>query len=254
MDTKGYHSLASSKDYGPKKTNEIYALRDACETQYMIIKSMEGFDVTRVHSDPAIKSKFALCFISSIIRAGIMKACKECDYETAKMIKEIDRIQLLLRPDDRYHPIRNYTARQKSLLAVFGITPETFNEIADDVSFRNKTVIKSQERKINIGNESKANDKDENREEKKEESKKRGRGRPKGSLNKKTLERMEQEKDNPPRSKRGRGRTKGSLNQKTLERIEKEKYEPPKHKRKPGRPKRSLNKKTLEKMRKEGKL
>ena len=59
-------------------------------------------------------------------------------------------------------------------------------------------------------------------------SEKRGRGRPKGSKNRKTLQREEEERsrrraaglpeEEPPRPKRGRGRPKGSRNRKTLER------------------------------------
>lgn len=257
MDTKGYHSLAASKDLGAEKVHEIYGLRDASETQYMILKTMEGFDVTRVHSDPSIQSKFALCFIASIIRSEIMSACKKCQYDTARMIKEIDRIQLLLRPDDRYHPIKNYTLRQKTLLEQFGISPSAFEQIADDLSSRNTSAIKSQERKIESTLDTYQAREQENdstqTETTKTETKKR-RGRPKGSLNKKTLERMEREKDNPPVPKRKRGRPKGSLNKKTIERLSKEGNTEQKPKRKPGRPKGSLNKKTIERMRREGRL
>lgn len=44
------------------------------------------------------------------------------------------------------------------------------------------------------------------------------RGRPKGSKNKATLQRLAEEAKNPPKSKRGPGRPKGSKNKKTLER------------------------------------
>ena len=52
-------------------------------------------------------------------------------------------------------------------------------------------------------------------------STKRGRGRPKGSKNKKTLEREAAMANQPQQIKRGRGRPKGSKNKKTLEREEK---------------------------------
>ena len=62
--------------------------------------------------------------------------------------------------------------------------------------------------------------------------KKKG-GRPKGSLNKKTIARMEQEakdaaeraaRGEPPRQKGKRGRPKGSLNKKTIERMQREQH------------------------------
>ena len=78
---------------------------------------------------------------------------------------------------------------------------------------------------------------------------KRGPGRPKGSKNKKTLEREAQaraEGTTEAKPKRGPGRPKGSKNKKTLQReaelkaAHEAKYPP---KRKPGRPKGSKNKK-----------
>ena len=67
---------------------------------------------------------------------------------------------------------------------------------------------------------------------------KRKPGRPKGSKNKKTLEREEIEKTLPTKPKRGRGRPKGSRNKKTIER---ERLEQTTKKRGRGRPKGSKN-------------
>ncbi|MCR5260119.1 MAG: hypothetical protein K6E40_18495, partial [Desulfovibrio sp.] len=93
---------------------------------------------------------------------------------------------------------------------------------------------------------------------------KRGAGRPKGSKNKKTLEREAQERieeeakkraEEEAKPKRGAGRPKGAKNKKTLEREAQERIEEEARKRaeeeaKPkrgaGRPKGSKNKKTLE--------
>lgn len=249
MDEKGYYSIASSEAFGAEETNGIYHLRDASEMQFMIMKSMEGFRVSRVHSDAGIESKFAICFIASILRCGIMNTCRGLGYDTNRMLKEIDRIQLLLKGDGRYYPIKNYTSRQKELLAQFDVRPENFEAIALDVTYRNNNPIKSQERRIPVmgvaqkrkrGRPPMPKETDDTKKEPKK------RGRPKGSLNKKTLERLEQEKDETPMEKPRRGRPKGSLNKKTLERLKREAKELPKEKRKPGRPKGSLNKKTIE--------
>ncbi len=67
---------------------------------------------------------------------------------------------------------------------------------------------------------------------------KRKPGRPKGSKNKKTLEREELEKTLPAKPKRGKGRPKGSKNKKTIER---EQLEQAAKKRGRGRPKGSKN-------------
>ena len=94
---------------------------------------------------------------------------------------------------------------------------------------------------------------------------KRKGGRPKGSLNKKTLKRLAEEKakqeaglPSTKTEKRKAGRPKGSLNKKTIARMAEEKRlkeaglaaDAPKRKR--GRPKGSLNRKTLEKLANQG--
>ena len=75
---------------------------------------------------------------------------------------------------------------------------------------------------------------------------KRPRGRPKGSKNKKTLEREALQADASLQEKRPRGRPKGSKNKKTLEREALQADAPLQEKRPRGRPKGSKNKKTLE--------
>ena len=78
------------------------------------------------------------------------------------------------------------------------------------------------------------------------DNKPKRRGRPKGSKNKKTLEREAALSAQSPAKKRGRGRPKGSKNKKTLEREAAEAATGKQIKRRPGRPKGSKNKKTLE--------
>ena len=79
----------------------------------------------------------------------------------------------------------------------------------------------------------------------KEEKPKR-KGHPKGSKNKKTLEREATLASQGAIPKRGKGRPKGSKNKKTLEREALQAAVGMQPKRKPGRPKGSKNKKTLE--------
>ncbi|NBK25690.1 MAG: transposase, partial [Spirochaetia bacterium] len=85
VDLKGFCSIASSEDFGPEEVDRIYHLRDASETQYAILKSQLGYDVTRVHSTPSIQNKFCACFIAAIIRSEIMQTCKTIGYATNQM-------------------------------------------------------------------------------------------------------------------------------------------------------------------------
>ena len=87
VDLKGFCSIASSEDFTPEEVDRIYHLRDASETQYSILKTQLGYDVTRIHSTLSIQNKFCACFIAAIIRSEIMNACKTLGYATLAGLK-----------------------------------------------------------------------------------------------------------------------------------------------------------------------
>lgn len=219
VDAKGFCSIASSQEIGAAETNRIYHLRDASETQYMIMKSQLGYDVTRVHDTEGVENKLAVCFIAGIIRAEILKACRKLKLSTNRMIREIDRLELLL-PNNIYTAVHDESTRQKELLAEFDIWPEDFNEIARDYNHRLTNPINSQ---IHA------------KPEHDKAGGKKKRGRPVGSGNQKETIQM----DAVP--KRKPGRPKGSRNKKTTENglDTNAKQE---EKKQPGRPKGSKNK------------
>jgi len=220
IDGKGFSSIATSENMEPMEANRLYHLRDASETQYMLMKSQLGYDVTRVHSTESIHSKFAICFVASIIRCEIMNACKEINQDTNKMIMEMDRLEFVLLQNNIYTAIHDETKRQKDLLEKFDIQPLDFDSIVQDLNQRMTSKISSQVHK-------------------KPEHSKTGahkRGRPVGSKRKKSRD----ETLTDETLMRKPGRPKGSLNRKT---IDKEQQEADgKERRKPGRPKGSKNK------------
>lgn len=220
VDTKGFCSIASSLELGVAETNRIYHLRDASETQYMIMKSQLGYDVTRVHYTEGVENKHAVCFIACIIRTEILKACSKLKLSTNQMIREIDRLELILLPNNIYTAVHDETRRQKDLLAEFDIRPADFNGIAKDYNQRLTTPITSQVRV---------------KPEHAKVNGKRKRGRPVGSGTKKEAVKKNAESQRKP------GRPKGSKNKKTVER-ELNANVMAEEKRKPGRPKGSKNK------------
>jgi len=220
VDAKGFCSIASSLELGAAETNRIYHLRDASETQYMIMKSQLGYDVTRVHYTEGVENKHAICFIASIIRAEILKACSKLNLSTNQMIREIDRLELILLPNNIYTAVHDESKRQKELLAEFDIWPVDLNEIAKDYNQRLTTPIISQVHAKPKHDESNS---------------KRKRGRPVGSGAKKEKEKKNAESVRKP------GRPKGSKNKKTVER-EPDANVRVEEKREPGRPKGSKNK------------
>ena len=102
---KGYWAIASSVECTPRELGRIYHLRDASETQYSILKSQLGYDVTRAHSTEAVKNSFAACFIASIIRFEIMDSCQRLGEKTNKMIRELESLSLDLSLNGDYHAI-----------------------------------------------------------------------------------------------------------------------------------------------------
>ena len=170
---KGFFSMLSSRDFGPKKTSELYGLRIASETQYRILKSQEGFDTTRVHTDAAMMSKYAICFASSILRHTIMAACQQNGLDTNDMIQKMDRITLLLLDNQKYRFVRDMSLKARKLFAEFSINMDSFDEIARDYNLRKAQPINSQVH--TLPDTGKKND--------------RRRGRQPGSKNKKTLAR-----------------------------------------------------------------
>ncbi len=235
VDKKGYASIATSTELDAEQTNRIYHLRDASETQFHIMKKHLGFDSAHVHYTEGIENKFAVCFIASIIRSEIVNACKRQKLDASKMIQEIDRIVLMLMPDGIYAAIDNLTGRQKLLLSEFGISSKAFRSFAEDINQRAASPINSQIRVLPEEGKTKAKRgrpaKSQGRASGPEA--RRSPGRPKGSKNKKTLEREAASVDSIEQTPRRRGRPKGSKNKPKV-------ITPLQEKRKRGRPRKQI--------------
>ena len=241
VDAKGYGTIASSLALTPSEANRIYHLRDASEKQYMFMKTQLGSSVARVHSTAGIMGKFAACFAAGILRSLILNACRARKMVPNKMLLEMDRLILLLNGNDLYSAIHDESARQKALLAAFGILPEDLDAIAGEFNGREDNPMHSQIRirpeRGSQGRRRPGRPKGTARKKADADTSgdkpKRGRGRPKGSLNRKTIERLNAQAGQPVTEKRGKGRPKGSRNKpKTV----------PAPKRGRGRPKGSRNK------------
>ncbi|MBI9096253.1 MAG: transposase [Sphaerochaeta sp.] len=208
VDLKGFCSIASSEDFGPEEVDRIYHLRDASESQYSILKTQLGYDVTRVHSTPSIQNKFCACFIAAIIRGEIMNACKGLGYATNQMIREVDRIELLLLPNGTYAAIHDESARAKELLALYDIIPSDFDSIATEVNNRLVGSMHSQvrEKPSHEKQGSRKKGRPTKAKDKAATGPKRGPGRPKGSVKNNETALQEGKVQRKP------GRPKGSKN------------------------------------------
>jgi len=170
---KGFFAIITSRDMGAREALETYGLRDPSEKEFMMLKSQEGYGATRTHSTASIRSKLATGFLCSLLRFEIRSACVPLGLDTNRMIRKVDEICLLRSVTGIYTPVRKYTGEQLALLGALGIEADDFVAIAQDYNQRLLNPINSQVHKMPD----------------RAPKPKRGRGRPKGSKNKKTIRR-----------------------------------------------------------------
>ena len=139
------------------------------------------------------------------------------------MIRQLNRLTMICGNDGKFRSVRNMSQAMKKLLFECGLTEDSFDEIANEFNSRCKAVHSDframpqtviEPKKVGRPLKVRAT-------ENQDSVVKRGRGRPKGSKNKKTLEReklMQQQQELEQPVKRKPGRPKGSKNKKTLAR------------------------------------
>lgn len=254
-DASGFFAIATKKLKTAEQIDATYSLRDASEKQFSVFKSQLGDNVARQHTDKGVKNRLAAGFIAAILRFAIQQACKKLELDTNVMIKKLgNRGHFRYMPGDYYQAIRDTPADVKKLLAQYGIKEDHIQKMALEVNQQNAGETLPIVRKIpdlgpkprNKGGR-KATPKTEKvpevpatvQPQSEQQPVKRGRGRPKGSLSKSTLERLAREAANPTPPKR-RGRPKGSRNKSTEAKLKAEAER--KQKRGVGRPKGSKDK------------
>lgn len=229
IQSKGFYGLICSKQMGAKEASAVYDLRDSSEKQYSLMKTQLGDSVFRAHNMHRISVRETIAFVASVVRHRLMKQCREAkpSIDTNVAIKELNLITMNLIRNDRYQVIHNQCKRQKEIMSILGISPESLDYIAAYETRRlNREMVspiqtlgtdivpeaKNKAKKIKgIPSGSTAKGKgaksvSASLETIPEPIRKRGPGRPKGSKNKPKSETA------GPAVKRGRGRPKGSKN------------------------------------------
>ncbi|WP_406043033.1 transposase [Succinimonas sp.] len=148
---RGFFALLSSRDFGPRKTYELYALRSPAEEQYQILRALEGFTAAAEETGTASDAdkaqttmlKYAICFASAALRHAIMTACRNRRQDPNDMIREMDEIRLLSLENREYMFIRSMSPEAKNLLEEFSMKPESFDAIARDYSRRERESVKN---------------------------------------------------------------------------------------------------------------
>ena len=215
MDSKCYSAIASSETISADELNKRYTLRQASECQFSLLKSQLNGGVIRVHSDESAKARFLVSFVASVLRTELMLTCKKHHLDLNEVMQKANTARMVLMPDHLYHSVNGCSKKVKTVLGEYGITEEHFDVFVNEVNTLNASGLGSQFKKMPG-----QTDPQENcvKTEPDSQKPKRRPGRPKGSKNKKTLEREALAAQQLAATKRGPGRPKGSKNKKTLER------------------------------------
>ena len=139
--SKGFDSLACSKELSAREMHETYSIRDVCEKQFMIDKTMMGYHVFRGHSDSVTLTRELICFIAAIIRNNYEKTCEKVNIKKpTKLLEELeDKAYILLKPNGSYRFIDKRTENMRILFNAYGLSKEDFVTLAGDVTYRQRT-------------------------------------------------------------------------------------------------------------------
>lgn len=236
MQNEGVFGILSGEDYACEEILPAYYQRQAAEQIFDFAKNYTKLLPLRTSTDATFNGHLLLSYIATCVVKMIQLRLKEANLFLGSRLACL-RNQKCTIYENRIvtdEPQREANDTYKA----FGIKCPDAIPIKDGRILYNPpqsgTLPKERKKrkKSNAGNDT--------------DSKPKRRGRPKGSKNKKTLEREAALAKEAAVQKRGRGRPKGSKNKNTLEREATEAASIKQNKRRPGRPKGSKNKKTIE--------
>ena len=135
----GYFWIVSTEDDTPNNILRSYRFRDMVEKEMKYSKSLSDLDKTFARSDTAFEGKMLLGFISAIIRSSLILTLKpyflQYSSETSQTaLLELDKIKA---EEINKDYILRYalTARQKQILALFGLTIKDVYKMLEDINF-----------------------------------------------------------------------------------------------------------------------
>ena len=262
LDSKGFFAIASSLDLSATEMYPLYASRNASEHAFTQVKSMLGLDTLRGHLDAGVEASIAVSFIAAALRALFVLACASAKSETNLMLGKLKSVVVVNSINDGFHSQFSGDMQVKALFNVLGITNSDLSDLATQMNQISDRVNISEFRTLcSFDKDGILSQSDRHHLSMQGQTiepscivakefdtipVKRKPGRPKGSKNKRTIERERHEGRQAVKPPAKRGRPLGRKNNKTLAREAAEALLPPKPPAKIGRPKGSKNKKTLE--------
>ena len=133
LDLCGYFVIVTSEKMSAAEAIAIYKGRDSTEKLFRGDKSYLGNRSLRVGSGEAASSKIFIEFIALVIRNRIHSRLKNAKLKNEKKqnfmnvnaaIRELEKIEMIRRPDGKYMLDHAVTATQKEILHAFGLDEE----------------------------------------------------------------------------------------------------------------------------------
>lgn len=134
IDEKGLYGIVTSSEMEPRKVHELYVSRSSSEIQYRQIKTQLGYGKLRVHYTAGVRARFAVGFISSILRFEIEQAAKKLDRNANQMIQELEKIEAQ-KLNEVYTYSHTENDRQKAFFRSMKVDPEEL--LSESVRFEN---------------------------------------------------------------------------------------------------------------------
>ena len=130
MQLCGYFAIVTSEEMSAARALRIYKGRDSTEKLFRADKSFLGNRSARVYSDESLFAKIFVGFVALIIRNRIHFHLKNAKLKNERKsnfmnvpaaIRELEKIEMIRRPDGRYILDHAVTATQKEILSAFGL-------------------------------------------------------------------------------------------------------------------------------------
>lgn len=139
---QGYFAIVTSDKMTAAEAMELYGSRDVSEKLFRADKSFLDDAAYRIQTNEAMDAKIFIAFIALIIRNRIftslqdeMKALGEKpNFMTVPAaIRELEKIEMIKRTDNRYRLEHAVTKRQKMILNAFGLNEDLVEYYAEKI-------------------------------------------------------------------------------------------------------------------------
>ncbi|MCD8295785.1 MAG: transposase [Clostridia bacterium] len=142
LDLCGYYCIVTSEKMTAEKALLLYKGRDTSEKLFAISKTFTGSKSERIHSEESLKGKLFVEFVTLIVRNRIYNLEKEAMQRKTNQLEKIsvpetfdymEELEITRRGNGKYRLSHALTARQKKILAEFGISEDDVKQAAHDL-------------------------------------------------------------------------------------------------------------------------